>query len=238
MRNPLAVAVVQPVWAGPDVLANAERHAHAIEKAEARVLVFPELSLTGYDLDAQPLAVDDRRLRPITEACRSTGAVALVGAPVRDADGREYIATLAVTGEGTTVAYRKTYLHGPESDRFTPGEEPVVLTVDGWRLGLAVRYDAAVPQHAADTAALGIDAYVASAVYGPGPDSRARRDAHMRERALAHDMWVVLATAAGASGSFAGTSGGSGVWAPDGAVVAQADPEAGRTVACTIPTPA
>ncbi|MEW1908427.1 carbon-nitrogen hydrolase family protein [Kitasatospora sp. NPDC085895] len=137
MRNPLAVAVVQPVWAGPDVLANAERHAQAIEESEARLLVFPELSLTGYDLEAQPLAVDDSRLRPITEACRSTGAVALVGAPVRDPDGREYIATPAVTGEDTTPAYRKMHLHGPESDRFTPGAEPVVLTVDGWRLGLA-----------------------------------------------------------------------------------------------------
>ncbi|MEV7175401.1 carbon-nitrogen hydrolase family protein [Kitasatospora sp. NPDC093679] len=238
MRNPLTVAVVQPVWAGPDVLANAERHAQAIEESEARLLVFPELSLTGYDLDAQSLAVDDSRLQPITEACRSTGAVAPVGAPVRDPDGRECIATLAVTGEDTTPVYRKMHLHGPESDRFTPGAEPAVLTVDGWRPGLAICYDAAVPQHAADTAALGIDAYVASTIYGPGPASSARRDSHMRERAIAHGTWVVLATAAGSSGTFPQTSGGSGIWTPDGEPAAQADTGAGRTVAFTIRTPA
>jgi predicted amidohydrolase len=104
----------------------------------------------------------------------------------------------------------------------------VVVTVDGWRLGLAICYDAAVPQHAADTAALGIDAYVASTLYGPGPDSAARRDAHMRERAAAHGVWAVLSTAAGPSGSYAQTSGGSGVWGRSGEPVAQAGRDAGE----------
>ena len=72
---------------------------------------------------------------------------------MRAADGREYLATLAVTGQGARCVYGKMWLHGAESDRFTPGEKPQVLVVDGRRLGLAVCYDAAVPQHAADTAA-------------------------------------------------------------------------------------
>ncbi|MFF0296160.1 carbon-nitrogen hydrolase family protein [Kitasatospora sp. NPDC004614] len=233
MGTPLAVAAVQPSWARADVLANAELHARAIVRAEARLVVFPELSLTGYDLGAPSLATDDSRLRPIVEACRAAGAVALVGAPARDADGREYIATLAVTGESVTVAYRKMWLHGAEFDRFTPGEKPTVLTVDGWRLGLAICYDAAVPQHAADTAALGIDAYVASTIYGP--DSHSRRDSHMRERATTHATWVVLATAAGPSGTFAHTSGGSGIWTPNGDLATQAGPDAGQTVAFSLP---
>ncbi|MFD8480268.1 carbon-nitrogen hydrolase family protein [Kitasatospora sp. NPDC059673] len=238
METSLAVAAVQPGWVGADVLANAELHAQAIVRADARLVVFPELSLTGYDLDAPSLSPDDSRLRPIAEACREADAMALVGAPVRDVDGREYIATLAVTGDSVTLAYRKMWLHGAEFDRFTPGEKPTVLTIDGWRLGLAICYDAAVPQHAADTAALGIDAYVASTLYGPGPDSQARRDSHMRERATAHGVWVVLATAAGLSGSFGRTSGGSGVWTPTGEIAAQAGPDPDQAVAFTLPTPA
>ncbi|MEY9871036.1 putative amidohydrolase [Streptacidiphilus sp. MAP12-33] len=238
MREPLTVAVVQPVWAGADVLANAEEHAVAVVRAGARLVVFPELSLTGYDLDAPSLPVDDPRLGPIRDACRATGSVALVGAPVRevdadeneDAESREYIAMLAVTGEGVAVAYRKMCLHGAEFDRFTPGGKPEVLTVDGWRLGLAICADAAEPRHAADTAALGIDAYVAGTLYGAAADSLVRRDTHMRERAAAHDTWVVLATSAGASGTYPETSGGSGVWAPGGETVAQAGAAAGETV--------
>lgn len=141
------MAIVQPLWAGADVMANVREHAQAIEQAHARVVVFPELSLTGYDLGAPLLAVDDRRLRPLVDACRVAGSVALVGAPIGDEDGREYIATLAVTGESVTAVYRKMWLHGAECDRFSTGEKPVVVTVDGWRLGLAICYDAAVPQH-------------------------------------------------------------------------------------------
>lgn len=44
MREPLTVAAVQPVWAGADVLANVREHAQAIEKADVRLVVFPEFS--------------------------------------------------------------------------------------------------------------------------------------------------------------------------------------------------
>lgn len=62
--------------------------------AGARVVVFPELSLTGYELDAHAVAVDDIALAPLVEACAATDALALVGAPVQDENGRAFIATL------------------------------------------------------------------------------------------------------------------------------------------------
>ncbi|WP_225834590.1 carbon-nitrogen hydrolase family protein [Streptomyces sp. NK08204] len=230
MPEPLTVAVAQPRCVDLDVAANAALHAEAVLRAGARLVVFPELSLTGYDLAAPAVATDDPRLAPLVDACRSTAAVALAGAPLRGEDGREYIATLAVTGEGAALAYAKMHLHGDEGLRFTPGEKPTVLEVDGWRMGLAVCRDAAVPQHAAETAALGIDAYVASTLYGAGPEQSARRDRHVRERAVAHGVWVVLSTVAGPSGEYRKTSGGSGVWSPDGSLVAQAGPEPGAVV--------
>lgn len=234
MLAPLTVAVAQPACARLDVAANAAAHAEAILSAAARLVVFPELSLTGYDLTAPCVAPDDARLEPIVSACRSTGATALAGAPVRAEDGAEYIATLAVTGAGAKVACRKTWLHGKEGDRFTPGEKPEILSLDGWRLGLAVCADAATPRHAADAAALGIDAYVASTLYGASAESLAARDGHMRDRAATHGIWVVLSTAAGPSGEYAETSGGSGVWAPGGDVLVQAGPRTGEVVRATL----
>ena len=67
MPEPLTVAVAQPGVAH-DVAANARAHAAAIRGAGARVAVFPELSLTGYELDAAPVDPADPRLAPITEA--------------------------------------------------------------------------------------------------------------------------------------------------------------------------
>ncbi|MFB7186718.1 nitrilase-related carbon-nitrogen hydrolase [Streptomyces sp. NPDC056230] len=95
-------------------------------------------------------------------------------------------------------------------------------------------YDAAVPEHAAATAAPGIDAYVASTPYGSGPEQAARRYGHMSRSALAHGMWVVVAASAGPSGVRARTSGGSGIRAPDGTPAVQAGPEPGAVVSATV----
>src|SRR6266702_8390542 len=154
MREPLRIAVAQPPCVPYDVAVNAVAHAATVRSAGARVVVFPELSLTGYELDAPAITAEDLRLGPIVEACAEAGSVALVGAPVRGQASRSHIANLAIDGAGATVAYKKMWLGTAESERFTPGGRPAVLDVDGWRLGLAICKDTGVPQHAFDTAAL------------------------------------------------------------------------------------
>ncbi len=232
MREPLTIAVAQPVCLSYDVAANAEMHAAIIHAAGARVVVFPELSLTGYELDAPAIAPDDPRLAPIVEACAAMGSLALVGAPVEDEAGGTHIAMLAVTGSGTTVAYRKMWLGTSETDRFTPGTEPCLAEVDGWRLGLAICKDAAIAQHASDTVALGIDAYVAGSV--KGADEAAVQDERARRVATEHGVWVAVASGAGAmGGGYDPAAGRSGIWAPGGAIVTQAGPETGAIARAT-----
>ncbi|WP_255429691.1 nitrilase-related carbon-nitrogen hydrolase [Streptomonospora sp. PA3] len=137
MRKPLVLAVAQPVCVAHDVAANAAAHADAVRAAGARVVVFPELSLTGYELDAAPVAADDPRLAPIVRACAHTGALALVGAPVRGEGGAEHIAMPAVDGGGAAHAYSKTWLGGAEPERFAPGSGPAgstsTATASAWR---------------------------------------------------------------------------------------------------------
>jgi len=225
-RLPLSLAVAQPLCVPYDVAANAAAHAAAVRSANARVVVFPELSLTGYELDAPAMTVDDARLAPIVAACAETRSVALVGAPLLGDEGRSYIAILAVDGSGATVAYRKVYVHTDEAKRFTPGSGPGILEVDGWRLGLAICRDTRFPEHAADTAALGIDVYVAAVLDSVEdaavPDERARRVARD------HRVWVAVASFAGSTGSgYSHTAGGSGIWTSDGVRIAQAGPETG-----------
>lgn len=233
MREPLVIAVAQPLCVPYDVAVNAVTHASTVRSAGARVVVFPELSLTGYELDAPAITAEDPRLTPLIEACAETGSLALVGAPVQGEAGRSHIAMLAIDGSGATVAYHKMWLGTAESDRFTPGSKPAVLEVDGWRLGLAICKDTGIPQHASDTAALGIDAYLAgvleSAEDAAIPDERAR---HV---ATDHQVWVAVASFAGPTGGgYDHAAGRSGIWAPDGAVVAQAGPEIGAIARTTL----
>ena len=160
-KAPLTMAVSQPPCESLAVAQNAALHAEAIRRAGARVVVFPELSISGYELHAPSLRPDDPRLNPIARACEETGSVALVGVPLEGAGGRSHIAMLAISDSGSEVAYRKVWLGAEETTRFSPGPGPEVLEVDGWRLGLGICRDTGIVEHAADTAALGVDAYVA-----------------------------------------------------------------------------
>ena len=238
MREPLTVAVAQPPCAANDVAANAAAHAAAIRAAHARVVVFPELSLTGYELDAPPVSPGDARLAPLISACAETGTLALAGAPVAGdqmtrADGRVYIAMLAASEAGVTVAYRKMWLGEEEARRFTPGSEPAALDVDNWRLGLAVCKDTGVPQHAADTAALGIDAYLAGAV--EAAEEAGLQDERARHIATRHRVWVAVASFAGSTGGgYSRAAGRSAIWTPEGEPAARAGDGPGAIAAATL----
>ena len=138
MPEPLTVAAAQPPCTPYDVAANALAHAAVIRSAAARVVIFPELSITGYKLDAEPVDPGDPHLEPLVDACVEAGSLALFGAPAAGAAGRPHIAMLAADGSGVSVAYRKMWLGGAEPERFAPGEAPATLEVAGWRLGLAI----------------------------------------------------------------------------------------------------
>ena len=232
MREPLTIAVAQPPCVPYDVAANAATHAAIVRAADARVVVFPELSLTGYELDAPAVSLTDPRIAPIVEACAETGSLALVGAPVEGEAGRSHIAMLAIDDAGASLAYRKLWLGGAEADRFSPGNGPAVIDVDGWRLGLAICRDTGIPEHASDTAGLGIDAYVAGVLEAAAnvavPEARARR--------VATDLgvWVAIASFAGSTGGgYDQAAGRSGIWGTDGSEVARAGPGTGAIARAT-----
>lgn len=225
----LSITVTQPPCVLYDVEANAATHAATIRRAGTRLVVFPELSLTGYTPDAPAITPTDPRLAPIIEACAATNTLALVGAPVGD-----HIAMLAINGTSATLAYSKIYLGGTEPEHFAPGTEPSVLHLDGWRLGLAICKDAGVPQHSSDTAALGIDLYVAAVCELPEDvpviDQRARRIA------TTHHVPVAIASFAGPAGApYNPAAGRSGFWTLEGTITAQAGPDPGDMVTWSVP---
>ncbi|MFI5925676.1 carbon-nitrogen hydrolase family protein [Micromonospora sp. NPDC051543] len=225
----MRLAVAQPPCVPLDVAENARAHADAVRAARARVVVFPELSLTGYELQGPVVPIDDRRLTPLVDACAEVGTVALAGAPVTG----DHIGVLAVTGDGVTVAYRKMWLGGVEPQRFRPGDAPGVLDVDGWRIGLAVCKDTGVAAHARATAALGIDVYAAgvleSARDAAVPDERAQRIV------TTHRVWVAMASFAGSTGGgYREAAGRSAIWTPHGDVAARVGTTPGEWAATSI----
>ncbi|MQM26675.1 carbon-nitrogen hydrolase family protein [Glycomyces albidus] len=230
-RPPLSIALAQPDLRPGDVEANAAAHAEAIRAAGARLVVFPELSLSSYAMSAPTVSLDDPALAVVVDACAETGSVALAGAPLVE-DGRERISMVRFDGEGFAPVYRKMFPGESEQGRFAAGDCVVVLELDGWRLGLAICRDSKLDAHIEATAALGIDAYVGGNLHDA--EGAARRDARMPKLAAEYGIWVAMSCFAGPGSDYPDASGGSAVWAPDGSLAAQADDRPGRIVRATL----
>lgn len=226
MRSALTLAVAQPRCHPYDVESNAAEHGTIVAETNARLVVFPELSLTGYHFDAGPVGDDDPRLGPLVAVCREHNATALVGAP-SESDGHRYIAMLAVNGEGAAVVYRKMFLGAAEEAAFSAGREPGVVSIDGWRIGLAICKDTGSPAQATATAALDIDIYAAGVL--ESLDDREVQPGRARAIVESHRVWVAIASFAGSTGEgYDLAAGGSTIWAPDGSVAATTGIEPGR----------
>lgn len=240
---PLTVSVVQYTALDGGIEANVPEHVRLIEDADshgARLVVFPELSLTGYDLPLlrgssgtvghqrggdQWVSPADRRLAPIREICRRTGITAVVGAPFREPDGTPRLASLAMHPNGAEEAGYKAHLHGDEQSMFEAGQgyeavqeykavqEPLMLDVDGWKIALAVCFDAAHPAHSGAAAAAGADVYAVSALYTR--EEGHRLGLHLGARAMDNRMYGVLANLGGRT-PLGPSCGLSGFWGPDG----------------------
>ncbi|WP_285619155.1 carbon-nitrogen hydrolase family protein [Kineosporia sp. NBRC 101677] len=225
-RADLTVAAIQSIPVIGDVEANLEAAETALAQAAeggARLVLFPELSLTGYDLDRLDdprlwFAPGDARLDRLRKSARAAGAVVVVGVPVRVGQ-RRYLASLALSGNGPDVVAPKSHLHGAESDIFDAGHEPVVVQVADWSVGLAVCFDTAFAQHAENLRTAGAHAYAASVIFTEGEEREL--DQRMASRAADNNFWTI---AANLGGSPLGrrSAGGSGIWSPQGAVLARA----------------
>ena len=229
----MIVAAVQFAPVAGDVGANVRTAAGLIRRAgaeDARVVVFPELVLTGYEptlIRATPavcLAEGDVRLDPVREACRAAGAAAVVNGPVlmAGAEGRPGITSLVIGPDGALLTrYDKTHLCGLETEVFAPGTADGRFTLDGVRFALATCYDNRFPDIAERAAADGCAVCLASSALDAGNDSFEKV---YPVRARDFGLYVVLADLVGPSEA-GPCVGRSGAWGPDGERIADAGPD-------------
>ncbi|MFN2324801.1 MAG: carbon-nitrogen hydrolase family protein [Gemmatimonadales bacterium] len=225
-----------------NVAANLDQHlalAGMAAAAGAQVVVFPELSLTGYELArAAELAFErlDTRLEPLLALARQARVTLVVGAPVR-LEGRLHLGAAVLDADGGLDWYTKRHLgaFGPEAladalDRvlpppegsvFAPGahDPPVHLTRGTARVAICA--DAQRAEHAAAAATTGAAAYLVGAFI---VHSAWEADAAvLRQRAAEHAMLVAMANYGAPSGGMA-AAGRSSIWDERGELVLELEP--------------
>jgi len=198
MRN-LRVALAQIDPRLGDLERNLVLHADAIRTARrggADVVVFPELSLTGYLLRDQvpdvALRLDDRRLRPIVRASSDVDVV--LGLVEESPDHRFHNAALYLSRGRAVHVHRKVYLptYGmfDEGRDFAPGRSLRRFETAHGPAGMLVCEDLWHPACAWLLAADGVEVlYVLSS----GPSRGARPDRGITSIAVWHDLLRVTA---------------------------------------------
>ncbi|GLW69863.1 carbon-nitrogen hydrolase family protein [Kitasatospora phosalacinea] len=221
------VAAAQFECVEGDVESNVRQIADlALEAREvgSTVMVCPELALTGY---VPELIGADRRLWTEAEDARldplrATGITVVVNGAAAGPGGRPQIVSTVYGADGTVAAvYAKEHLYENEQEVFEPGSGGGRFWSDGIGYSLATCFDNHFPEVPARNAARGCQVHLASSLYGTGGGREERVTVHPAI-AKATGMYVVLANHVGSAGPWTGC-GGSAAWAPDGALMIEAD---------------
>ena len=223
MTTPVFAAAQCTVRAG-DLAGNIRRHLvfmRAARRHGVRCLVFPELSLTGYELhlaDALAQTTDTPLLAPLHAYAREAGMTTVVGLPLRSAGhDRPRIGAVVLHPDGTSGVHTKQHLHTGEDRYVDAGAGGALLRVGGLPLALAICADFGQPAHAAAAAQAGAGLYAASVLVGN--DGYPVDSALLQGHARRHRMAVLMANHGGPTGGWT-SAGRSAFWDEDGRLVA------------------
>ncbi len=234
----MRIALAQ-ILSGNDPAANLQlvrAYAGRAADAGARLVVFPEATMCRFGVPLAPIAepIDGPWATAVRRIATDSGVTVIAGMFTPAGEGRVKN-TLIVAGPGSPnrpdTHYDKIHLYDAfgftESRTVAPGHEPVVVTVDGVRVGMSICYDIRFPALYTELARRGAQLIVVCASWGSGPGKLEQWTLLARARALDSMSYVAAAGQARpedpSTGSGAPTGvGGSLVASPFGEVVASA----------------
>lgn len=214
-----------------DVHGNADKVIAAAQEARVRLaadlIVFPELTLTGYppeDLLLRPGFI--QQIEPtLQRLCREIhGIVAVIGCPLSTPEGLRNVAVAVADGELRATYFKQllpNYSVFDEKRYFVPGADPAVFEVAGIRVGMTICEDVWLPGPVAQAAAAGAQLLVnlnASPYHAGKGDQRV---AVLRQRVQEGGIPIVYVNLLGGQDELV-FDGGSLVVSADGVLTHQA----------------
>lgn len=206
-----------------DIRSNIENHKELISLAVsggADIIIFPELSLTGYEPElAKALATnqDDSRFDGFQKLSNRGKITIGIGIPTKNNADVSIGMALFQPNKGRQL-YLKKYLHPDEEDFFVGGQNSKGLIVNRHKIALAICYELSVPEHAANAFKSGAEIYVASAVKSVTGIDKAL--ARLSEIGNKYSMTVLLSNCIGQSGGY-DCAGKTSIWNSKGLLVGQ-----------------
>ncbi|MBK8485202.1 MAG: carbon-nitrogen hydrolase family protein [Saprospiraceae bacterium] len=204
--------------------ANIQNHLRMIELAAQQnvgLILFPEMSLTGYERElAKELSFDanDSRLNIFCNKAIENNMIILVGAPIK-INSQLYIGSFIFLPDGSNTIYTKQNLHEGEEKYFSPSSKfNPLIHLQTQRISVAICADIANPGHPANASQTKSTLYLVSFFYTPGGIAKGYE--LLSIYAKKYSMNVLMANYTGSSYGLEG-AGQSGFWNSDGKLNAQ-----------------
>jgi deaminated glutathione amidase len=190
-----------PISSTPQVNLDRVRAAAASAAAQgAGLAVFPEGTQARFSADLRAVAepLDGPFCRGLAEAAASSGLAIVASLFEPSPDGRVYNTTVGYEVDGSLAAvYRKIHLFDAlgfrESDTVAPGDEVVIASLAGLRIGFMTCYDVRFPELARALAARGADLLVLPSAWAAGTFKEEHWVTLVRARAIENTIWVAAA---------------------------------------------
>lgn len=222
----IAVAQTRPVKG--DIKANIEHHKKMINLGvshEADMIIFPELSITGYEPElAKELATnqDDTRFDELQQISDNNEITIGVGVPTKSIEGI-CISMVIFQPHKARTTYSKKYIHPDEEPFFISGQNFGCLPGTKPKIGLAICYELSIPEHLENAHQCGAEVYIASvAKTAEGVEKAHKR---LSEIAGNYSMTVLMSNCVGPCDNFE-SAGRTAIWNNKAVLMAQLDNDA------------
>jgi len=217
------VTLAQVVCQLHDKEVNLKRMSTVVRKTRGKIVVFPEMNLTGYlprdDLFKLAETMSGPSIKAVSKLAKETRKDIVFGAPIKDEKihGHIFNSCVLAAGDGRLFRYDKMYLpnFGPFEERvfFSHGKNAVVAQGLHARLGLMVCYDMFFPELAKLESLLGAQMLVD--ISAAPTTSRLSFQRVMPARAVENGVFLAYANMVGVHGSLV-FGGGSVLYGPRG----------------------
>jgi predicted amidohydrolase len=209
-----------------DIEKNLDKHLQFIEAAssgQSDLIMFPELSLTGYEPElAKELATHsmDDRLTPLQKISDEKNIIIGAGLPTYD-NNNLFISMIIFQPGKERITYSKQYLYPTEKDIFTPGNIPCIIPLDKANIiAPAICYELSNKEHAAYAYKMNATIYIASVLNSVnGVDADIEK---LSNTASTYKMTTFMSNYIGESGGYE-CAGKSSIWNTEGELIAQLD---------------
>jgi predicted amidohydrolase len=216
------IAAAQTIPKKGEIEKNLMIHERLILKAAERgvdLIVFPELSLTGYEPGlAKELAMTffGPQIQLLISLAARHNIIVIAGAPVQ-IDKFLYIGAYIFLPDNSVSLYLKHYLHPGEEEVFSPGFFNPHIDIGTEKASLAICADITHSNHAAKAAESGNALYLASVFITP--EGYEKDTSLLHKYAQQYNMGIVMANFGGDSGGTQ-SAGKSAIWSDAGGKVA------------------